>query len=385
MENLHRYILGASGSGKSTLLKSWVLQELDAPVLFIDPLGPNALDLLDHLPPDTTTRVCYIDLGNREHSVGFNPVEEPQHLVEAFKGIWRDSWGPRLEWFLYNGLAALHEARGTLLDLPALYYDDEHRARILKRAMKPSTLEFWLREYPSYNDRYREDAMGPILNKVGQFLASPAIRASLSVKSPPLSLPKALRAKTIIILNLNIPVVGEQAGHLYASMFISRLRTALMQTPTLIRLYFDEFPKYAAHHIPDLTSIFRNFGVSLTASHQLLEQIEPATRASILTNMTSKTVFQSSPEDARIIAPHFKTNLQDFTRELTDLAPYSAWQHDRNGNKRITTTPLPEQRSHRATIIKESNDRFAHAIVPPAPRRQVFKQPARRIVRRRRT
>jgi len=47
--------------------------------------------------------------------------------VSAFKHLWGDSWGPRLEHFLYHGLSALLDRRqATLIDLAT------DRSRIFK-------------------------------------------------------------------------------------------------------------------------------------------------------------------------------------------------------------------------------------------------------------
>ena len=47
-------------------------------------------------------------------------------------------------------------------------------------------------EYPQYDERYRAEAAGPILNKVGQFAASPALRAILGQHAPKFDLSYAM-------------------------------------------------------------------------------------------------------------------------------------------------------------------------------------------------
>ncbi len=96
-----------------------------------------------------------------EHPVGFNPlarVPRKRHalaaagIVSAFKHLWRDSWGPRLEHFLFHGVAALLESpRPTLIDLPRIYTDDDFRSRIVSRISDPMIARFWTGEYASYD------------------------------------------------------------------------------------------------------------------------------------------------------------------------------------------------------------------------------------------
>ena len=367
MENLHRQIIGSSGTGKSTLAKSLALDHVDEPLLFVDPLGHNALDFIDKLPLRVANRFLYIDLGDPNYSVGFNAIHEPQHLTPAVKAIWKDSWGPRLEIRFYYAAAAVYEAAGTFIDIHRMLTDDDRRADILRRVKNPETRRFWLDTYPSYTDRYNTEANDAVLNKVGQFIASDYIRPALSVRNPPLSIRLLLKHKYITVLNLNSPAVGEEHAYLYASLFLSRFKTALMQNPTPCYVFLDEFQTYAAHHVPFFSSVLRNFGLSLTLSHQLLAQINEETRAAILTNMAIKTVFRTSPEDAAILAPHFNRDPQeDFSEIFKSQPDFHARQSDRGIVSQITTASLPIIKSHRATLLAESRARFAKPILPPA-------------------
>ena len=55
-------------------------------------------------------------------------------IVGAFKAVWGESWGPRMERNLYFALAALIEAgNASLLGLPRLLKDEKYHADILER------------------------------------------------------------------------------------------------------------------------------------------------------------------------------------------------------------------------------------------------------------
>ena len=82
----------------------------------IDPHGDLAEAVADCIPPERTHAVCYLDAGDAERPVGFNPLAKipPERhalaasgIVSAFKHLWRESWGPRLEHFLFHGIMAL--------------------------------------------------------------------------------------------------------------------------------------------------------------------------------------------------------------------------------------------------------------------------------------
>lgn len=114
-----------------------------------------------------------------------------------------DSWGPRLEHFLYHGVAALISRRhATLINLPRLYTDDRFRERVVRHVTDSETLRFWTEEFPSYTKTLRSDAIAPILNKAGQIAASPHLRLILGQVAPRLDLSFAMNNRRILIANL---------------------------------------------------------------------------------------------------------------------------------------------------------------------------------------
>src|ERR1700676_3572726 len=148
----HVYIVGKSGSGKSTFLYNLAMGDIMAGegVAVIDPHGDLALDILDAIPRSRINEVWYLYATATEWPVGFNPATHiaPERralaasgIVSAFKHLWSDSWGPRLEHFLYHGIAALISRRhATLIDLPRLFTDDRFRERVVRHVTDSETL-----------------------------------------------------------------------------------------------------------------------------------------------------------------------------------------------------------------------------------------------------
>jgi hypothetical protein len=104
-ERQHLYIIGKTGTGKTTLLRNLILQHiaLGHGVGVIDPHGDLAEELLNHIPPKRADHLVYFNPGDLEFPIGLNVIgsvaPDDRHLVAsgivaAFKGIWRDSWGP---------------------------------------------------------------------------------------------------------------------------------------------------------------------------------------------------------------------------------------------------------------------------------------------------
>lgn len=107
----HLYIIGQTGTGKSTLLRYLLAQDIQAGqgCAILDPHGDLAHEVLDAVPRHRVDDVIVLDPSDIARPPGFNPFyrvpKDERSLVAAsitatFKHIWRDSWGPRLEYIL---------------------------------------------------------------------------------------------------------------------------------------------------------------------------------------------------------------------------------------------------------------------------------------------
>ena len=197
----HIYIIGKTGSGKTTLLRNLIIQHI-APghgVGVIDPHGDLAEELLHHIPPKRADHLVYFNPGDLEYPIGLNVLAnvapDNRHLVasgivSAFKGIWRDSWGPRLEYILYNAVSALLDCRNaTLLGVNRMLTDERYRAKVIRQIKDPFIRAFWAEEYEGYDERFKREAIAPIQNKIGQFLLNPGVRNILGQVKSKVSIP----------------------------------------------------------------------------------------------------------------------------------------------------------------------------------------------------
>lgn len=356
----HLYVIGRSGSGKSTLLYNLAVSDILAGhgVTVIDPHGDLFESIIDTIPPQRTNDVALLDVTD-EYIFPFNPLSErtalaADNLISAFKAIWHHSWGPRLEWFLHRGVSLLMEKNRTLIDLPRLYYDKTFRAKITEHIKDPALRDFWHREYPSYNARYREDAMGPILNKVGQFLANPLVRQMLSHHHPPFTISTALQKSQIFLINLSKGHVGEEPANLLGSLILSNIKTAVMarKNPPM-RLYVDEFQSFGTTVFASMLSEARKYNLALTLAHQFTAQIDDEVRSAILGNAGTMFVFRVGVEDARLIAGEFHPLP---AHELADQFPFHAWVK-RGANLdtiHVRTKPPQPPFSGRADVVRKA-------------------------------
>jgi hypothetical protein len=143
----HMYVIGQTGSGKSTLLRNLILQDIEdgRGVALIDPHGDLAADILENIPPARTNDVVYFNPSdphplaiNLFRAAGDNWHLVASGIVSAFKKIWGNSWGPRLEYVLYATLAALLQCDNTsLLGVSRMLHDDKYRMSSSSTASVP--------------------------------------------------------------------------------------------------------------------------------------------------------------------------------------------------------------------------------------------------------
>jgi hypothetical protein len=369
----HVYVVGKSGSGKSTLLFNLAMIDIMAGegVAIIDPHGDLAEMVADCAPPDRTHETCYLDVTDTVRPVGFNPLAgiapdrqalAASGIVSAFKHLWFDSWGPRLEHWLFQGVASLLATqRSTLIDLPRLFTDDAFRESVIRRVSDPIVLRFWRDEFASYDQRFRADAAAPILNKVGQFAASPNLRAILGQVAPKFDLAYAMNNGRILIANLARGQIGEQAANLLGSLLVSHLQLVAMERSSLppeVRVpYFvhvDEFQSFGTDAFASLLSEARKFATHFCLVNQFTDQLQPSVRSALLGNAGSLIVFRVGSADAELLAPEFHPIPPD---EISDQAPFWAWLRRGVGHQRIKASPRIFPARSRLEVIRAQSRR----------------------------
>src|SRR5262245_45633426 len=236
----HIYIIGKTGSGKTTLLRNLMIQHIafGHGVGLIDPHGDLAEEILHHIPPTRADHAVYFNPGDLEFPIGLNVLANvaPDHrhlvasgVVNAFKGIWRDSWGPRLEYILYNAVAALLDCRNaTLLGVSRMLTDDAYREKVIRQIKDPFIKAFWAEEYAGYDERFRREAIAPIQNKLGQFLMNPVIRNILGQVKNKVSIPFVMDHGRLFIANLSKGHLGNEKANLLGSLLITQFQLGAM-------------------------------------------------------------------------------------------------------------------------------------------------------------
>ena len=335
----HMYTLGRTGTGKSTLLETMIGQDIlrgEGCALF-DPHGDLVERVVRHVPESRWNDLIYLDVPDLRRPFGFNPLERvsPQKrslaasgLLEVFKRIWSDSWGPRTEHILRNAIFALLELpEATLLDIPRLLEEPEFRKRTALRVTNEQVRHFWLKEYESYPARFRAEAIAPLQNKLGAFLSDPLLQRILSSPKSSFDLRRVMDEGKILLVNLAKGKIGEGPAALLGSLLVSGIGFAGLSRSELppeerrdFYLYVDEFQTFATMAFASMLSELRKYRVDLILANQYLSQLDPQVRDAVLGNVGTLVAFRVGPMDAEILAREFEPEFS--AADLMNLSNY---------------------------------------------------------------
>jgi hypothetical protein len=218
-----------------------------------------------------------------------------------------------MEHILRHACLSLIELPGsTLLDLPQLLTDPGFRRVVITRVTDPQVRAFWQGEFDRYAGGFRNEAVAPILNKVGAFLASPIVRRVVGARSPGLDLRNTMDEGKILIANLAKGRLGEDASSLLGALLLTGFElAALDRTATTeaerrdFYLYVDEVQNFATLSLADMLAEARKSRLGLILAHQFLEQLDERIQLAILGNVGTLIAFRVGTRDARVLAEEF--------------------------------------------------------------------------------
>jgi hypothetical protein len=381
----HMYVIGMTGTGKTGLLLNLMHADLvaGAGFCFLDPHGDASRHIASLAPAERRSDVIYLDPSDPTHTFAYNPlsgVPEAErattsaNIVSAFKSIWAQSWGPRLEYILGHALRLLLDAKDqTLLGLPRLLVDDTYRDWLVRRCQDPVVRSFWLTEYAAYDSRFRNEAIAPIQNKVGAFLANPFIRSILCQNSSTLKIPDVMNKGKVLIINLSKGNLGTEPAHLLGALLItacSQAAEARRHMPEHERrdftLYVDEFQNFATESFASILSEARKWRLSLVAANQTISQLPEELQHAVFGNAGTLVVFRVGAHDAKRLAGELGMSSP---ATLTQTNNHRAWiklmRHGAPLEPRVIDTLAPPPPGTRLANVVA----FAHAshMMPRGP------------------
>jgi hypothetical protein len=385
----HIYITGQTGTGKTGLLVNLMRADLMAGggFCFLDPHGDAAQDIAGHVPAERLNNVIYLDPSDPERTFGYNPLANvpaldrartAANIVSAFKNIWADSWGPRLEFVLSNALRLLLDAKDqSLIGIPLLFADQRFRNRLAQQCLDPIVRHYWLREFAAYDKRQQAEIVSPIQNKVGILLANPFIRSILCQNSSTLDISAIMNEGKTLIVNLSKGGLGTEPAHLLGALLITAFAQAAearRHIPEHARkdftLYCDEFQNFATESFAAILSEARKWRLSLVAVNQHASQLPEKLQHAVFGNAGTIIAFRSGAQDAPRLAAELGLSNPKTLRETNNFNAWARIMHDGvpREPKLVKTLPPPAPGKMLAKVISFS--RYRHMV----PRAQVDRQ-----------
>ena len=321
----HFYIIGATGTGKTKFIEYLIQQDIGKGNGFgvIDPHGDLIEDVkgffaINYSPQDEeiTDKVILIDPADPAYTVTFNPLEElpgistpsqVNELVYAFRKIWKDAWGVRMEDLMRNSLLALSEIGLCLTELSPFLTKRSFREAALSKVSQPVVLDYFQR-FDSLSDRAQVTWVEPVTNKINAFFADERIRQMFSSPRSSFNLREIMDERKILLLKLDKGKLKESAD-LLGSLFMAKIQMAAFSRSDLsperrvpFYLYIDEFQNFASESFSVILSEARKYGLSLIMAHQTLAQIPEELRSLILGNTGIQVYFRLNRQDANVLA-----------------------------------------------------------------------------------
>ncbi len=342
----HMYILGKSGTGKSVLLANLIIQNINngEGVCVVDPHGDLVEEILHLIPDHRAKDVIYFNPADVDFNVGFNviQVDDPKykHLVASglmgiFTKMWANVWSARMEYILNNAILALIDTPGTtLLGIPRLLVDKDYRQMIIGNLKDPVVKAFWVHEYEQWREQFRNEAIAPIQNKVGQFLSTSIIRNVVGQSKSTIDIFKIMNEGKIFLVNVSKGRVGEDNSALLGGMIITKIQLSAMERVRIpenerkdFYLYVDEFQNFATDSFANILSEARKYRLNLIIAHQYTAQLEnkdgSKVRDAVFGNVGTMIIFRVGADDADFLEKEFEP---EFTaQDLVNLPNYHVY------------------------------------------------------------
>ena len=286
--------------------------------------------LLDKIPEERLKDVVYFNPADPEYSIGFNVLELPdsqyKHLVASglmgiFTKIWANVWSARMEYIMNNAILALLDTPGsTLLGITRILVDKEYRQTVVSNVKDPVVKSFWVNEFEAWKDQFRNEAIAPIQNKVGQFLSTALVRNIVGQSKSTIDILDIMNNRKIFLVNVSKGRIGEDNSALLGSMLITKIQLSAMERiriPEQDRvdffMYVDEFQNFATDSFSNILSEARKYRLNIILAHQyigqLLTDVSTKVRDAVFGNVGTMIVFRVGAADAEFLEKEFEPEL----------------------------------------------------------------------------
>jgi ABC-type ATPase involved in cell division len=321
----HTYIIGKSGTGKTTLIANMAIDDIrkGRGVAVIDPHGDLCNTILDYVPSNRINDVCYFNPADPEYVYPLNVLEAKNDsqkeliasgVLSIFKKLYGNvSWGPRLEHILRNAVLTLVNIPGSdMTHIVEILTNKNFREKCVSQLNNQTLINFWRNEFDRMDPKFQNESVSPILNKVGQFIASTNIRNTVAHAKSKINIQEIMDNKKILIADLSTGRLGEDNSALLGAMIITQIQLSAMnrvfqaaEDRADFYLYVDEFQNFATDAFIKILSEARKFRLNLIIANQYMSQLDRTIQDAILGNVGSIISFVVGNQDAFILAKEF--------------------------------------------------------------------------------
>jgi len=353
----HLYVVGATGTGKTKFLEFLIKQDIENKNGFgvIDPHGDLIEDIKGFFASryqdsgdinEIIEKVVLIDPADPFYTVTFNPLEkmpgvsmaeQANELIGAFKKIWSDSWGVRMEDLLRNSLISLGEAGFTLSELPIFLNERAFQELVLDKVTNPIAKEYFKR-FNTLTDRGKVSWIEPVMNKINALFSDERIRQIFSSTKSSFDINEIINKKKCLLIKLDKGKLKGSAD-LLGSLLMAKIQMAAFSRSDIFQekrvpfyLYIDEFQNFATESFSVILSEARKYGLYLVMAHQTLAQLPDGLKSLILGNTGIQVYFRLNRSDSQLLAKEAFEYSGYEVKRVSNLRPtfwsYSEeWEH----------------------------------------------------------
>jgi hypothetical protein len=406
----HIFMVAKTQKGKSTLMAHLAAEAMrkKTALVVIDPHGDLARSLLGLVPRSRASDVVFIDFSDMHQVVGLNLLDMSQgrnadaivsNIVHVGELIWSDNWGPRMEDALRMALRTLLSANEilarrrqpqfTLLDIPPLFELPNFRHRLIEQYVgDQEILQWWTGYFERLYESLRMDVINPVLTKIHRFSTHKAVRNIVGQANSTVNFRELLNERRILLVNTATGVIGPDAGGLLGAVLVDYINFAVREQMAIpdpaararAVIVIDEFQAIPGVDYQGLLAELQKMGASFILATQALGQldaIDHALRPSILSNVSTLFVFQTSAEDADLLR-HELDEAVTIT-DIVNLDDYNCYvktqlEHKRLPVMHVVTMPPPQGDRVVVSQIGAQMARYTRSISVAESERNSFQE-----------
>ncbi len=320
----HLYVVGKSGSGKSKLLETFIIEDIlqHKGVCVMDPHGDLIQDILKYLPEEKAKDIVYFNISDLDFPIAFNPLENvssemrqqvTQGLIEVFEKFFGGDWSPKIEHvFRYTCLAMLDYPNATLAGMQKMLTNRKFRQKVIPEIKDSVVKHFWANEFSSWSEKFDNEAILPLVNKLGQFLSNSLVRNIVAQPHNKFSFDDIMNNEKVVLIELSKGKLGEENAALLGAMMITKVYQTAMERAKLpenkrkdFYMYIDEFQNFATETFENILSESRKYRLLLTISHQYLAQIPSDLKGTVFGNIGSIITMRVGADDGAYLSNEF--------------------------------------------------------------------------------